>query len=320
MSPRKPARLPVAILMSGTGSNARKLLEQPDPRYEVRLLFTDNPASNAARIAAEFGVQYAELDIYRFCGAPHPGEEAEARGRLREGEYAMLREGECAALREGEYATLREGEYAMLRDPERRVAFDRELAAVLRRCGARLAALAGYDWVLGPELCRAFLFVNVHPGDLRVRDENGRRRYVGLGWVPAAKAILSGERFVRASTHLVNAALDGGPIARISGGVPVELPEGLGPESLLPPGVSLSQIIRDLRAGGKTFGGEPIVRIARQAQERLKVEGDWVEFPRTVQELSRLLLEGRLIQAPDGSALLDGEPVGDLFLQPEGVA
>jgi folate-dependent phosphoribosylglycinamide formyltransferase PurN len=303
VSPLKPARLPAAILMSGTGSNARKLLEQPDPRYEVRLLFTDNPASNSARIAAEFGVQYAELDIYRFCGAPHPGEEAEARGRLREGE--------CAALREGEYA--------MLRDPERRAAFDRELAAVLRRCGARLAALAGYDWVLGPELCRAFLFVNVHPGDLRVRGENGSRLYVGLGWVPAAKAILNGERFVRASTHLVNAALDGGPIARISRGVPVELPEGLGPESLLPPGVSLKEIIRDLRAGGKTFGGEPIVRIARQAQERLKVEGDWVEFPRTVQELSRLLLEGRLIQAPDGSALLDGEPVGDLFLQPEGV-
>ena len=274
---RKPSRLPVAILMSGTGSNARRLLELPDPRYEVRLLFTDNPASNAARIAEEFGVQYAELDIHRFCG------------------------------------------HAMLRKPERRAAFDRELAAVLRRCGARLVALAGYDWVLGAELCRAFLLVNVHPGDLRKRDGRGQRMYAGLGWVPAAKAILNGERFVRASTHLVTAVLDGGPIARVSRGVPVELPDGLSPESLLPPGVSLSQIIRDLRAGGKNYGGEPIVRIARQAQERLKVEGDWVEFPRTVQELSGLLLEGRLTQAPDGSALLDGEPVGDLFLQPEGV-
>jgi folate-dependent phosphoribosylglycinamide formyltransferase PurN len=324
--------------MSGPGTNARRLLEQPDPRYEVRLLFTDNPASNAARIAAEFGVQYAELDIYRFCGAPHPGagggeagggpsraEEARRGLRdgeyamLRKGEYAMLRKGEYAALREGEYAMLRKGEYAALRDPERRAAFDRELAAVLRRRGTRLAALAGYDWVLGAELCRTFLFVNVHPGDLRVKDGSGRRLYVGLGWVPSAKAILNGERFVRASTHLVIPALDGGPIARVSRGVPVELPDGLSPERLLPPGVSLSQIIRDLRAGGKTYGGEPIVRIAQQAQERLKVEGDWVEFPRTVQKLSGLLLEGRLTQAPDGSAFLDGEPVGDLFLQPEGV-
>jgi folate-dependent phosphoribosylglycinamide formyltransferase PurN len=300
--------------MSGTGTNARRLLEQPDPRYEVRLLFTDNPASNAARIAAEFGVQYAELDIYRFCGAPHLGAGGgEAGGGPSRAEEARR------GLRDGEYAMLRKGEYAALRDPERRAAFDRELAAVLRRRGTRLAALAGYDWVLGAELCRTFLFVNVHPGDLRVKDGSGRRLYVGLGWVPSAKAILNGERFVRASTHLVIPALDGGPIARVSRGVPVELPDGLSPERLLPPGVSLSQIIRDLRAGGKTYGGEPIVRIAQQAQERLKVEGDWVEFPRTVQKLSGLLLEGRLTQAPDGSAFLDGEPVGDLFLQPEGV-
>ena len=283
MSPREPARLPVAILMSGTGSNARKLLEQPDPGYEVRLLFTDNPASNAARIAAEFGVPFAELDIYEFCGA-------------------------------------RKGEKAPLRSSNRRAAFDRELAAVLRNCGARLAALAGYDWVLSPELCRSFLFVNVHPGDLRVRDENGRRLYVGLGWVPAAKAILNGERFVRASTHLVTAALDGGPIARVSRGVPVSLPDGLSPEGLLPSGVSLKEIIRDVGSGGKTYGKEPIVRIAREAQELLKIQGDWVEFPRTLQALAELLLRGRLVQASDGSALLDGEQVGDLFLQPEGVA
>jgi folate-dependent phosphoribosylglycinamide formyltransferase PurN len=286
--------------MSGTGSNARRLLAQHDPRYEVRLLLTDNPSSNAARIAAEFGVEYAEMDIYRFCGAP--------------------RSGAYATLREGGQAGQSEGGYALLRNPERRAAFDLELASALRRCGARLAALAGYDWVLGPELCRQFLFVNVHPGDLRVRDDRGRRLYVGLAWVPTAKAILNGERFVRSSTHLVTATLDGGPIARVSRPVPVELPEGITPDNILPPGVSLGEIIRDLRAGGRRFGQEPIVLISRQAQERLKVEGDWVEFPRTVQALAGLLLEGRLTQAPDGAALLDGQPVTDLFLQPEGVA
>jgi folate-dependent phosphoribosylglycinamide formyltransferase PurN len=283
---RRLDRLPAAILMSGTGSNARRLLEQRDARYEVRLLLTDNPASNAARIADEFGVEYAELDIYRFCG---------------EGEYAALREGGT-----------------LLRDPRRRAAFDREVAAALRRRGTRLAALAGYDWVLGPELCREFLFVNVHPGDLRVRDGGGRRLYVGLGWVPTAKAILNGERFVRATTHLVTPALDGGPIARVSRPVAIELPEGLSARNILPPGVSLGEIIRDLRAGGARFGREAIVRVSRETQERLKVEGDWVEFPRTVQELAGLLLEGRLAQRAGGEALLDGKPVADLFLQPEG--
>jgi folate-dependent phosphoribosylglycinamide formyltransferase PurN len=310
--------------MSGTGSNARRLLEQHDPRYEVRLLLTDNPSSNAARIAAEFGVECAELDIYRFCGAPRPGAYATLREGGQAGQggagQAGQSEGGYALLRKGEYAALREGGYALLRNPERRAAFDLELASALRRCGARLAALAGYDWVLGPELCRQFLFVNVHPGDLRVRDDRGRRLYVGLAWVPTAKAILNGERFVRSSTHLVTATLDGGPIARVSRPVPVELPEGITPDNILPPGVSLGEIIRDLRAGGRRFGQEPIVLISRQAQERLKVEGDWVEFPRTVQALAGLLLEGRLTQAPDGAALLDGQPVTDLFLQPEGVA
>jgi folate-dependent phosphoribosylglycinamide formyltransferase PurN len=338
-----PERLPLAILMSGTGSNARRLLEQPDPRYEVRLLLTDNPASNAARIAVEFGVQYAELDIYRFCGVAHPGEQAGQgpAGAAGSGEQAGA--GAAGAAGSGAGADqrasagtsyqgagpervevarrrLRDGEYAMLRNPQRRAAFDRELAGALRRCGARLAALAGYDWVLGPELCRTFLFVNVHPGDLRVRDDDGRRLYAGLGWVPTAKAILNGERFVRACTHLVNAKLDGGPIARVSRPVPVDLPEGVTPDNILPPGVNLGEIIRDLRSGGRRFGQEPIVRISRQTQERLKIEGDWVEFPRTVQALAGLLLEGRLVQAPDGSALLDGEPVADLFLQPEGAA
>jgi folate-dependent phosphoribosylglycinamide formyltransferase PurN len=363
--PREPDRLPLAILMSGTGSNARRLLEQPDPRYEVRLLLTDNPASNAACIAAEFGVEYAELDIYRFCGAPHPGELEEpdstrtgpvgsgpevgtagagigaAAGRVPVAGAAAgvgMGAGVGAAvgatvgagadraaearrrLRKGEYAMLRKGEYAMLRNPQRRAAFDRELAGALQLCGARLTALAGYDWVLGSELCRAFLFVNVHPGDLRVRDCSGRRLYAGLGWVPTAKALLNGDRVVRCTTHLVKAALDGGPIARVSRAVPVELPAGLNPQNLLPPGVSLGEIAQDLRSGGRRFGREPIVRICQQAQERLKVEGDWVEFPRTVQSLAGLLLEGRLVQASDGSALLDGEPVGDMFLQPEGVS
>ena len=125
-------RLPAAILMSGTGSNARKLLELPDPAFSVRLILTDNPASNAAAIARERGVPCEVLNIREFCGSA-------------------------------------------LRDPARRAAYDREAARLLARCGARLAALAGWDWVVGPELCRSFLFVNVHPGDLRVTDARGRR-------------------------------------------------------------------------------------------------------------------------------------------------
>jgi len=272
---RPSGRLPAAILMSGTGSNARRLLELPDPAFEVRLILTDNPASNAVAIAREHGVECLLLDIRAFCG-PEP---------------------------------------TALREPARRAAYDRELGRQLARRGVRLAALAGWDWVVGPELCRSFLFANVHPGDLRVTDPQGRRRYVGLGWVPSAKAMLAGERFVHSTTHLVTPELDGGPIARVSRPVPVELPGGMSPAGLLPPGAGLGDVIRDIRYnGGRRFGEAFLYTRARQLQETLKERGDWVEFPVTVQRLAELMLAGRLALDAAGGLRLDGDSPADLFL------
>lgn len=279
------ARLPAAILMSGTGSNARRLLELPRPAFEVRLILTDNPASNAAAIAGEHGVPWELADIRDFCQA------------------------------QADPARLRDDEYAMLRNPARRAAYDRELGRLLARAGARLVALAGWDWVLGPELCRSFLFVNVHPGDLRITDAQGRRKYVGLGWVPTAKAILAGERFVHSSTHLVTPELDGGPIARVSRPVPVDLPPGVRSANILPEGAELGDLIRDIRYNqGRRYGEALLYTHSRMLQEKLKEQGDWVEFPRTVQRLAELVLAGRLVLDASGSVRLDGAPPGDLFL------
>jgi folate-dependent phosphoribosylglycinamide formyltransferase PurN len=263
--------------MSGTGSNARRLLELPDPLYEARLILTDNPASNAERIAREHGIPWALADIRVFCGA--------------------------------------QDDPARLREPARRAAYDREVGRLLARAGARLVALAGWDWVVGPELCRTFLFANVHPGDLRVADAQGRRKYVGLGWVPTAKAILAGERFVHSSTHLVTPELDGGPIARVSQPVPVELPPGATPGNILPEGAGLGDLIRDIRYNqGRRYGEALLYTHSRMLQEKLKEQGDWVEFPRTVQRLAELMLAGRLALDASGSVRLDGAAPRDLFL------
>jgi folate-dependent phosphoribosylglycinamide formyltransferase PurN len=292
--------------MSGTGSNARRLLERKDPSYEVRLILTDNPASNAARIAREFGVACAVADIRAFCGAQ----------RVASSPSRSVASSPARSVASSPARSVASSPVPGLRDPERRAAYDRELASLLARCGARLAALAGWDWVVGPELCRAFLFVNVHPGDLRVRDGEGRRRYVGLGWVPTAKAILAGERFVHSCTHLVTPELDGGPIARVSRPVPVDLPAGVSAGNILPEGVHLRDVIRDINYnGGRNFGGSLLYTHSRKVQERLKEEGDWVEFPATVQRLAELTLEGRLARDPQGAIRLDGSPPGDLFLQ-----
>jgi folate-dependent phosphoribosylglycinamide formyltransferase PurN len=282
-------RLPAAILMSGTGSNARRLLELPDPCFEVRLILTDNSASNAARIAREHGVECALLDIREFCSRSVAYEPS----------------------RSVAYSPAVQG----VRDPARRAAYDREVGRLLARHGARLVALAGWDWVVGPELCRAFLFVNVHPGDLRVTDERGRRKYVGLGWIPTAKAILAGERFVHSSTHLVTPELDGGPIARVSPPVPVELPPGVTAANILPQGAGLGDVIRDINYNeGRRFGEALLYTHSRMLQEKLKELGDWVEFPATVQRLAELLLAGRLVVDARGTVRLDGNPPGDLFL------
>lgn len=287
-------RIPTAVLMSGTGSNARKLLEYTppgggEPRYEVRVIVTDNPGSNYRSIAEEHGVAAELNDIYAFFGVPHTEQGLGPEDRAR------------------------------LRDRQRREGFDRRTDSILRRYRVKLVALAGYDWVVAPLLCGSYVVLNVHPGDLRVRDPDGRRCYIGLGWVPTAKAILAGERSVHSTTHLVTAELDGGPIARVSQGVPVDLPPGLIPGNILPEGVRLGELIRSVRAGEEPQGaGGMLVRHCRAVQARLKELGDWVEFPRTADQVAALMQAGRLTRAAgDGRLLLDGAPVEDLFLQNE---
>lgn len=284
-------RIPTAILMSGTGSNARKLLEylppdQSTPHYEMRLIVSDNPGSNYRKIADEYGVEGLLNDIYEFCGVPHPDRGLTPEDRKK------------------------------LREPKRREQFDRSTDRILYRYGVQLLALAGYDWVIAPFLCRKYIVLNVHPGDLRVRDSSGRRRYIGLGWIPTAKAILAGERVVHSTTHLVTAELDGGPIARVSQGVPVDLPAGTAPKNILPAGVELRDVIRRQgRGNDSAFASTLLVTHSKQVQERLKEFGDWIEFPRTLNQVAGLMRSNRLGRDTSGKILLDGGPVEDLFLQ-----
>jgi len=284
-------RIPTAILMSGTGSNARKLLEylppdQSTPHYEMRLIVSDNPGSNYRKIADEYGVEGLLNDIYEFCGVPHPDRGLTPEDRKK------------------------------LREPKRREQFDRSTDRILYRYGVQLLALAGYDWVIAPFLCRKYIVLNVHPGDLRVRDSSGRRRYIGLGWIPTAKAILAGERVVHSTTHLVTAELDGGPIARVSQGVPIDLPVGTAPKNILPAGVELRDVIRRQgRGNDSAFASTLLVTHSKQVQERLKEFGDWIEFPRTLSQVAGLMRSNRLGRDASGKLLLDGGPVEDLFLQ-----
>jgi phosphoribosylglycinamide formyltransferase 1 len=58
----------LAILASGTGSNARKILEhfKGNPQVEVVLIASNNPAAGVLSIAAEYGVPTYLLDKSNF--------------------------------------------------------------------------------------------------------------------------------------------------------------------------------------------------------------------------------------------------------------
>lgn len=280
-------KIPTAILMSGSGSNARKIIEYGSKFLDIRLILSDNPDSNYRSIAKEFNIDQALNNIYRFYGV-EPGK-ISAAGRKR------------------------------FRDKQKRLTFDALTDKILKGYNIELIGAAGYNWLLSPLLCNNYIIVNVHPGDLRVQDEAGKRRYIGLGWIPTAKALLNGEQYVHTTTHLVTAELDGGAIARVSAPVDVGLPEDYDRQKLLPSGVTLKELICDLNNnGGREYGSVLLYSRSKELQEKLKVVGDWREFPITMHQVADNMLQGRLYQDESGLIMVDGREAFDLFLK-EGV-
>jgi len=242
--------------MSGSGTNVRRIiehqkkleLEKGKSPYEVVLIFTDNPESNAERIAKEYRIPFLLNDIKKFYGN------------------------------------------RSLKDMKVREEYDRKTLELIKPFKIDLIALAGYAWVLTKPLVSNYLIVNVHPADLSVKDENGKRKYIGLHHIPAMKAILAGEKFLHSSTHLVTENLDAGEILLISKPLEVKLPEGVSLEDLKKP-----------------ENRELLEKIAEEHQNRLKEVGDWKIFPLTLQWIA----EGRFEMDENRKIYFDGELVKD---------
>ncbi len=233
--------LKVAAFMSGSGSNIRRLLERNSPHFEVAFIFSDRSDghSQGERIALEYGLPYFSHDIRRFHAL---------RGLKRS---ALGEEGLAA-----------------------RRAYDQVAGRLVKAFGVEVIALGGY---------MSFLTlkngVNVHPADLSIHDEAGRRRFVGDDAV--MDAIAAGQGELRASTLWIDQGVDSGPLLMVSDPLPVELPEPL---------ARLRRAPRRLR------------QVADDHQERLKQRGDWLIFPLTVE----LMAMGRLRVNRRGLAELDG--------------
>jgi folate-dependent phosphoribosylglycinamide formyltransferase PurN len=245
----------VAAFMSGSGTNLIKILEHQKglaaqggpPAYEITVIVTDTPSSNASGIATAHNVPLVELDIKAFY---------RAHGR------------------------------DSRRDLTLRPAFDRLIVERLAPFEPDTAVLAGYMSIVTYPLLEAFpgRMINVHPADLRIT-EGGRRKYTGDRAV--ADAILAGEPFLRASTHIVREEVDCGEVLMVSDPLPVELPQGITREELA-------------RPDNRTL----LLRIASEHQDRLKRIGDWIILPRTLE----LMAQGRYALDGSGTVYLDGVP------------
>jgi folate-dependent phosphoribosylglycinamide formyltransferase PurN len=238
----------VAGLMSGSGTNIRKILErqrQIEERegrasFEVVVLFGDRGSSRAVEIGVEYDIPVVIRDLAAFC---------RQRGTSR----------------------------SDLRVRER---FDRETVRALSAFEAEVAAYGGYMSIATRPLVDAFLGINVHPADLSIENPDGTRKYIGDHAV--RDAIAAGERTLASSTHIIEPEVDAGRILMISAPVLV----------VIKPQWNLEDP-RDLQEA----------EICNQ--ERLKEQGDWVIFPRTLEDLAK----GKFAQDSQGRLYYEGEPI-----------
>ncbi|MFA6566658.1 MAG: hypothetical protein WCS96_00455 [Victivallales bacterium] len=242
-----------AIFMSGSGSNAEKLLEsiskQGDRPWNASMIFTDAPLkSRAAKIAENYEIPYFELDILEFYR-----KRGETKVSLASEKGRKIRE-----------------------------EWTEEVRKMLSPFKVDFGILAGF--VPLTNITSDFPCLNVHPGDLTI-EENGRRIFVGLHTVPIEMAIVRNCMTLRSSVIIAQAytgrggEMDSGPVIGISSPVKIDLGES-----------KLEDIKRiyAARPSPRPPGGykDLLEKIAGKNQENLKINGDWLVFPPAVKDFA----------------------------------
>ncbi len=196
----------VAIALSGSGSNAVRIIEYQLERleqtgeapYHVAFLFSDNPTSNCAYIVQHFKEKHGfKLENFIF-------------------------DIKAFYKRRG----------MPLKDMEVRREYDEIVNDTYDELEIDFEVLAGYMKAITDIRTDARLVMNVHPADLRKVDESGNRKYTGANAVRLA--ILDGATELRSSVHVVEYnnidpthLVDKGAIIAVSYGFePVVLPFG----------------------------------------------------------------------------------------------
>ncbi len=152
-----------------------------------------------------------------------------------------------------------------------RAELDKRFADYVANQGISVIAFAGWEWWATPALTENFYIVNMHPGDQRHKDENGKPLLRGLHHVPIKKAILACHEYIHSSTFLVNGGEDEGPAFMVSDPLRINMR-----------GYVSATLPRDDEARKRLLDD-----IAKENQQVLKQCGDVVIFPPTLHEIAQ---------------------------------
>jgi folate-dependent phosphoribosylglycinamide formyltransferase PurN len=165
------------------------------------------------------------------------------------------------------------------RDLSVRAEFDEGTRKELLSFNIDAIAYAGYMAIVTKPLIESFLGINVHPADLSILS-GGKRKYTGDNAV--RDAILAGEKEIRATTHILEEKVDYGRILMISSSLNVIVPSGFNLED-----------------------AEEVKKISSENQTRLKENGDWIVFPKTLEYIA----EGKFSEDENGTLNFDEKPI-----------
>ena len=253
LSHRSDGKIPHgAIFMSGSGSNAEKVLDfqkKTSAKWLPAVIITDDPErSRAAEIAKNYNLPLVALNIREFYR-----QHGEDKISLVSENGRRVRELWTNALR------------------EKIASFDIDFGI--------LAGFMPLSNITGDFPC-----LNVHPGDLTV-ERNGQRIFVGLHAIPTELAIINNFKTIRSSVIIAQpytgkgGEMDSGPILGISPELKLDL-QGFTHAELLD--------IYNKRPAKKPLGGwkDTLSKIASANQESLKENGDWIVFPQVVNDFA----------------------------------
>lgn len=175
----------VVVLFSGGASALKHLLEN-DPRLNVKYqfvgAFTDNKSAAGIELARRADIPVEIFDYRDFI-------------RERHAKYS---------------------------DWQARREYFTQVVEKLATWQPDIVMLSGFMLIVREPLLSAYKhrILNVHPADLTIMGDKGRRKYTGMDAV--ADAIHAGEKQTRSTIHLVTEEVDGGPIIVLSDPLPVE--------------------------------------------------------------------------------------------------